>query len=78
MRSEVNRKVHEGLIVMKIAAMKDKNEGDVSYIDPNLVLASDSMFARDGVHLNERGVDVLGKIVKEWVISSCVEYVRVD
>lgn len=63
---------------MNIACMKVKNEGDVSYIDPNLVLQRDRMFAGDGVHLNERGMDVLGKRVKEWVISSSVEYVRVD
>ena len=69
MRKEVNEKVFQRLMRMKVEYMR-KREKRVSYIDPDCM--KEHMYKMDGVHLNNEGAEVFGRKVRRWVLASCV------
>ena len=66
LRKTTNEKMCLEVMKMKTEWMAKKN-GNVSFIDMDVVLGEDRVYARDGVHLNATGNERMGKRLCEWV-----------
>jgi lysophospholipase L1-like esterase len=77
LRVATNRRLGEALCSLKASYIRNKDCGDVSYLDPDPIM-NDRLFARDGVHLNREGVNVLGNKLKSWVTGAvqCINYAK--
>ena len=66
LRRTTNRRIQEELLRMKIDWMKEK-KGKLSFIDMDGVVDRFSLYAEDGVHLNNAGTARMGRRLCEWV-----------
>ena len=66
MRTEANKRLQSRLCMLKADIMKNKEEGDVSFLDMDLIL-TESMFCQDGVHFNTEGDVRLGRRILQWI-----------
>lgn len=69
-RMEVNRRVCEGVLKMKMRDLKNDREiRSCSFLSMDHVINL-NMFRQDGVHLNEDGTQAMSRRMCEWVKSS--------
>jgi hypothetical protein len=65
-RGEVNRWVGDELTDMRARQISEGDNNPVTFFDPSHLLMN-RHYARDGVHLNREGVNIVGRRVLGWV-----------
>ena len=71
LRRATNRRIFEEVTRTKVQWMREKS-GNVSFLDLDRTLDDDSLYARDGVHLNAEGNARMGRRLREWVKARSV------
>nr|BDT63271.1 MAG: hypothetical protein [Hemigrapsus takanoi nimavirus] len=75
-RQRTNARLQEELVQIKIEWMKER-KGNVSFIDLDGVLREGMDFNGDGVHLNQTGLDRMGRRLREWRNARSIQCVDV-
>ena len=77
MRRATNKKIFEEVLKLKSEWIK-KRDGNVSFLDLDGPLRDDTVYASDGVHLNERGVERMGGRLREWIRARSTYTITLD
>jgi hypothetical protein len=72
MRGEVNRWLHNELRDMRGMQIRGGDPNPITYLDPSHLLGI-RHYARDGVHLNREGVNIVGRNLLGWVTEAARE-----